>query len=115
MTDLSDGGPRRPIVLSYMGTRDRLQAGDRPFLAEMIGRTLSHFRIVAKIGSGGMAEVYRATDTRLGREGAVEVLPDKFARDPERLARFQREEHRLRVDAIFAHRAHQDRRQIRTR
>lgn len=57
----------------------------------MIGHTLGHYRITAAIGAGGMGEVYRATDTRLGREVALKVLPAEMARDPERLARFQRE------------------------
>ncbi|MGH9598951.1 MAG: protein kinase domain-containing protein, partial [Terracidiphilus sp.] len=57
----------------------------------MVGRTLSHYRIDAAIGKGGMGEVYRATDTRLGREVAIKVLPEAFARDAERMARFQRE------------------------
>jgi serine/threonine-protein kinase len=57
----------------------------------MIGRTLSHYRIVDKLGAGGMGEVYRAEDTKLGRQVAIKVLPDVFARDPERLARFERE------------------------
>ena len=57
----------------------------------MIGRTLAHYRITAAIGAGGMGEVYRATDTRLGREVALKRLPEAFASDPERLARFERE------------------------
>jgi pentatricopeptide repeat protein len=57
----------------------------------MVDRTLAHYKITALLGSGGMGEVYRATDTKLGREVALKVLPAELARDPERLARFQRE------------------------
>jgi serine/threonine-protein kinase len=57
----------------------------------MIGTTISHYRILEKLGAGGMGEVYRAEDTRLNRQVAVKVLPDVFAGDPERLARFERE------------------------
>jgi serine/threonine protein kinase len=57
----------------------------------MIGKTLSHFEITAKLGEGGMGEVYRATDSKLGREVAIKVLSEEFVADPERLARFGRE------------------------
>jgi len=52
---------------------------------------IAHYRITAKIGEGGMGEVYRATDTKLGREVAIKVLPEVFAQDPDRMARFARE------------------------
>ena len=56
-----------------------------------LGHTLAHYRITAAIGAGGMGEVYRATDTKLGRDVAIKVLPAELAQDPERLARFERE------------------------
>ncbi len=55
------------------------------------GACLLHYRIAEKIGEGGMGEVWRATDTTLGREVAIKILPETFAADPERLARFERE------------------------
>ena len=57
----------------------------------MIDTTLLHFKITAKLGEGGMGDVYRATDTKLGREVAIKVLPEVFTLQPERLARFERE------------------------
>ena len=57
----------------------------------MIGRTLAHYRITAAIGAGGMGEVYRATDTKLGRDVALKVLPADTASRPDRLERFRRE------------------------
>src|SRR5437667_7190886 len=56
-----------------------------------ISSRLGPYEIVTPLGAGGMGEVYRARDTRLGREVAVKVLPEPFARDPDRLARFERE------------------------
>ena len=57
----------------------------------LVGRTLAHYQINAAIGAGGMGEVFRATDTKLGRDVALKILPPDVAGDPERLARFQRE------------------------
>lgn len=55
------------------------------------GTRLGPYEILAPIGAGGMGEVHRAKDTKLKREIALKVLADSFARDPERMARFQRE------------------------
>ena len=57
----------------------------------MIGTTLGHYRIVEKIGEGGMGEVCRAHDGRLDRDVAVKVLPSSVVQDPDRIARFERE------------------------
>src|SRR5215831_18366260 len=55
------------------------------------GTRLGLYEITGAIGAGGMGEVYRARDTKLGRDVALKVIPDLFASDPERLARFERE------------------------
>src|SRR5947207_2447899 len=55
------------------------------------GTRLGPYEIVSAIGAGGMGEVYQAHDTKLRRDVALKILPDTFATDPERLARFQRE------------------------
>ena len=55
------------------------------------GTSLGHYNVTALLGEGGMGEVWQATDTQLNREVALKILPDAFAADPDRLARFQRE------------------------
>jgi eukaryotic-like serine/threonine-protein kinase len=60
-------------------------------MALEVGKSLGHYEILSRLGRGGMGEVWRARDTRLGREVAIKTLPPEFARDTDRLARFERE------------------------
>jgi Tol biopolymer transport system component/serine/threonine protein kinase len=62
-----------------------------PIIATIVGKYLGPFEIVAAIGAGGMGEVWRARDARIGREVAIKVLPPAFALDPDRLRRFEQE------------------------
>ena len=78
----------------------------------VIGTNLGPYHVLAKLGEGGMGEVYRARDTRLNREVAIKVLPDAFASDAERVARFEREAQLLaalnhpRIAAIYGIEGH---------
>ena len=60
-------------------------------MALTVGSRLGHYDVTALIGEGGMGQVYQATDTKLNRQVALKILPEAFAADPDRLARFQRE------------------------
>jgi serine/threonine protein kinase len=57
----------------------------------MVGITLGHYQITSQLGKGGMGEVYQAKARKLGRDVAIKVLPEEFATDTDRIARFQRE------------------------
>jgi serine/threonine protein kinase len=57
----------------------------------MIGTKLAHYEITGHLGTGGMGEVYRATDTKLKRDVAIKILPEEFSCEPARVSRFQRE------------------------
>ena len=60
-----------------------------------VGTKLGPYEIVGALGAGGMGEVYRAHDTKLGRDVAIKIVSDGFGHDPERVARFEREAHML--------------------
>src|SRR5262245_17962573 len=57
----------------------------------VIGNRIGPYEVLAELGEGGMGQVYRATDTALGRQVAIKILPEAFAQNPERLGRFERE------------------------
>jgi len=88
--DLPDGFIDAPAM--KLVARDIASNSDSSNLSlPMVGKTVSHYKIVDKIGEGGMGEVYQAKDLKLGRNVAIKVLPEEFAKDTDHVARFQRE------------------------
>src|SRR6266540_5048433 len=85
--DAADGFLERPAVEEVA----RLVSSHPESNVDLAGRRLGVYQIQARIGAGGMGEVYRARDTKLGRDVAIKILTRAFANDPERLARFERE------------------------
>ncbi len=67
----------------------------------MIGKTLSHYKVLEKIGQGGMGEVYRAEDTNLSREVAIKVLPEQFTQDPVIITNGRNIRKEMRTNALF--------------
>jgi serine/threonine protein kinase/Tol biopolymer transport system component len=85
---------------SFLETPPQVSNDLKSSTLHLEGQRIGGYEVVARLGAGGMGEVYRARDLRLGRDVAIKILPEVFNRDPERLARFERE---ARVLAALTH------------
>ena len=103
---------RADALGSGLGIRD---SGLGMSTEELIGKQIGVYRIDSLLGAGGMGEVYRARDAKLGRDVAIKILPAAFTSDPDRLARFEREARMLAVAQSSAHRRDLRPRRIRRR
>ena len=90
----------RPAV--YMAAESTARAESQA----LIGQRLNHYEIRSMLGSGGMANVYGARDTKLNRDVAIKMLPDEFSRDPDRVSRFRREAEVARLAQSPEYRGH---------
>ncbi len=97
-----DGGPALPLAKRCPapakwygnGYGVAFPAEDARIVSLTPGQSLGPYKVVTLLGEGGMGQVWQATDTQLNRQVALKILPDAFASDPDRLARFKREAQR---------------------